>query len=100
MVVPQIIENGITICLAFPPLCIYLKELKAGSQRAIYTPMLIEAFLTIAKGKGLLGNEIKYFFVFMKMAKKNYERDNHWLEMEETGGGSGGWRVEEKDPET
>ena len=35
--------------LAIPLLGTYLKEMKSLSQRAVYTPMFIEALFTIAK---------------------------------------------------
>ena len=39
---------------AIPLLDIYLKELKAGSQRNICTPMFVAALITIAKGENSL----------------------------------------------
>ena len=47
MAAPQKIKNRITI--AIPLLDIYPKELKVGSQRDSFTPMIIAALFTIAK---------------------------------------------------
>ena len=46
---PSKITDRTTIYPVIPLLGIYRKELKSGSQRDIFTPMLIAALLTIAK---------------------------------------------------
>ena len=49
MAVPQIIKNRITYDSTIPLLGIYPKELKAGSQRDICTPMFIATLFIIVK---------------------------------------------------
>ena len=47
MDIPQKVKNRITIWSSNPTLSIYPKELKARSQKDIYTPMFITALFTI-----------------------------------------------------